>query len=308
MLQVMDDLRAADVDFLTIGQYLQPTRKHHPVVRFVHAGGVQGLRDHRLRQGLPDGLGEPADALVASCRRGFRPAARGARGRAGAPDGVDAAIRDRRAGSRHSADEMFDLVADVERYPEFVPLCESLTVQSRAARTARRSSDRRHDRRLQGRSARPSPRGSSLDRAGARHRRRISQRPVPASRRAAGASSRRARRDAASISRSTTSSARACSALLMGAVFDRAFRKFAEAFEERADAVYGVVTADRRPGERQHRRRSASHRCRQPDRRRGRCRRRRCAIVAGLAASAARGEMDQPDRLLRVPPPGRRCR
>jgi lipoic acid synthetase len=32
---VMDDLRAADVDFLTIGQYLQPTRKHHAVARFV---------------------------------------------------------------------------------------------------------------------------------------------------------------------------------------------------------------------------------------------------------------------------------
>jgi len=35
VLQVMDDLRSADVDFLTIGQYLQPTRKHHPVARFV---------------------------------------------------------------------------------------------------------------------------------------------------------------------------------------------------------------------------------------------------------------------------------
>jgi lipoic acid synthetase len=35
VLQVMDDLRAASVDFLTIGQYLQPSRKHHPVVRFV---------------------------------------------------------------------------------------------------------------------------------------------------------------------------------------------------------------------------------------------------------------------------------
>lgn len=33
--QVMDDLRAADVDFLTIGQYLQPTPSHHPVLRFV---------------------------------------------------------------------------------------------------------------------------------------------------------------------------------------------------------------------------------------------------------------------------------
>ncbi len=35
VLQVMDDLRAAGVDFLTMGQYLQPTRKHHEVVRYV---------------------------------------------------------------------------------------------------------------------------------------------------------------------------------------------------------------------------------------------------------------------------------
>ena len=35
VLQVMDDLRSAGVDFLTIGQYLQPTRKHHEVVSFV---------------------------------------------------------------------------------------------------------------------------------------------------------------------------------------------------------------------------------------------------------------------------------
>jgi lipoic acid synthetase len=35
VLQVMDDMRAADIDFLTIGQYLQPTKKHHRVDRFV---------------------------------------------------------------------------------------------------------------------------------------------------------------------------------------------------------------------------------------------------------------------------------
>lgn len=35
VLQLMDDLRSADVDFLTIGQYLQPTRKHHRVVDFI---------------------------------------------------------------------------------------------------------------------------------------------------------------------------------------------------------------------------------------------------------------------------------
>ncbi|AIK96025.1 lipoyl synthase [Candidatus Odyssella acanthamoebae] len=33
--QVMDDLRAAEVDFLTIGQYLQPTPKHHPVMGYI---------------------------------------------------------------------------------------------------------------------------------------------------------------------------------------------------------------------------------------------------------------------------------
>ena len=36
VLQVMDDMRAADIDFLTIGQYLQPTPKHHKVDRFVN--------------------------------------------------------------------------------------------------------------------------------------------------------------------------------------------------------------------------------------------------------------------------------
>ena len=35
LFQVMDDLRSANVDFLTIGQYLQPTSKHYPVNRFV---------------------------------------------------------------------------------------------------------------------------------------------------------------------------------------------------------------------------------------------------------------------------------
>lgn len=33
--QVMDDLRAANVDFMTIGQYLQPTPKHHPVLGYI---------------------------------------------------------------------------------------------------------------------------------------------------------------------------------------------------------------------------------------------------------------------------------
>jgi lipoic acid synthetase len=35
IFQVMDDLRSANVDFMTIGQYLQPTPKHHPVMDFI---------------------------------------------------------------------------------------------------------------------------------------------------------------------------------------------------------------------------------------------------------------------------------
>jgi lipoic acid synthetase len=42
--QVMDDLRAARVDFLTVGQYLQPTLKHHAVMRFVEPGEFDGLK------------------------------------------------------------------------------------------------------------------------------------------------------------------------------------------------------------------------------------------------------------------------
>jgi lipoyl synthase len=34
-MQVMDDMRSANIDFITIGQYLQPTRKHAAIDRFV---------------------------------------------------------------------------------------------------------------------------------------------------------------------------------------------------------------------------------------------------------------------------------
>ena len=44
VLQVMDDLRMAQVDFLTIGQYLQPTRKHAAVERFVTPDEFDDLR------------------------------------------------------------------------------------------------------------------------------------------------------------------------------------------------------------------------------------------------------------------------
>jgi lipoic acid synthetase len=43
ILQVMDDMRSAEVDFLTVGQYLQPTPRHHEVVRFVDPDEFQGI-------------------------------------------------------------------------------------------------------------------------------------------------------------------------------------------------------------------------------------------------------------------------
>jgi lipoic acid synthetase len=52
VLQLMDDLRSAEVDFLTIGQYLQPTRRHHPVVRFVSPDEFKGLETVAYAKGF----------------------------------------------------------------------------------------------------------------------------------------------------------------------------------------------------------------------------------------------------------------
>jgi lipoic acid synthetase len=52
VLQLMDDLRTADVDFLTIGQYLQPTRKHAEVKRFVPPEEFDAYRRVALAKGF----------------------------------------------------------------------------------------------------------------------------------------------------------------------------------------------------------------------------------------------------------------
>jgi lipoic acid synthetase len=52
VMQVMDDMRTADVDFLTIGQYLQPTPRHHPVDRFVTPQEFAEYRNHALGKGF----------------------------------------------------------------------------------------------------------------------------------------------------------------------------------------------------------------------------------------------------------------
>jgi coenzyme Q-binding protein COQ10 len=142
---------------------------------------------------------------------------------------------------QHAASEMFDLVADVEHYPEFVPLCQSLTVRKRLQEggkevivadmtvayklvretfTSRVTLDRPHLEILV----------EYLEGPFRRLNNRWNFRPVQD---------------------------RVCDVeffivyefrsrtlgLLMGAVFDAAFRRFATAFERRADQVYGTRPA-----------------------------------------------------------------
>ncbi len=52
VLQVMDDIRSAEVDFMTIGQYLQPTPKHHPIDRFWTPDEFASLSRHGKAKGF----------------------------------------------------------------------------------------------------------------------------------------------------------------------------------------------------------------------------------------------------------------
>ena len=143
---------------------------------------------------------------------------------------------------RHAASEMFDLVADVERYPDFVPLCSDLKVRSRSDKgegvsvviavmtvaykmirqsfTSRVTLDRRKLEILV----------EYLDGPFSHMRNRWTFHAT-----AEQACEVEFFIDYEFKSRTL--------AMLMGAMFDTAFRKFAAAFEERADEVYGRKTA-----------------------------------------------------------------
>ena len=147
---------------------------------------------------------------------------------------------------RHTAANMFDLVADVEKYPQFVPLCSALKVKSRAARgdgLAVLVADMTVAYKLIRQTFRSRV---TLDRPGlkivveyldgpfSRLQNRWTFHPAGEG----------ANLQACEVEffidyefRSRTL------ALLMGAMFDAAFRKFSVAFEQRADAVYGRKTA-----------------------------------------------------------------
>jgi coenzyme Q-binding protein COQ10 len=139
---------------------------------------------------------------------------------------------------QHSAGQMFDLVADVERYPEFVPLCEALKVRTRT----------------------PGPDGSevviadmtvsfklvrerftsrvTLDRANLKILVEYLQGPF--SRLENRWSFEPAGDGACTVGFFIAYEFKSrMLAMLMGAMFDAAFQRFAAAFERRADEIYG---------------------------------------------------------------------
>ncbi|MEX0752614.1 MAG: type II toxin-antitoxin system RatA family toxin [Xanthobacteraceae bacterium] len=143
---------------------------------------------------------------------------------------------------RHAAGEMFELVADVERYPQFVPLCRALRVKSRAAKeegaevlvadmtvaykliretfTSRVTLDRPNLQIMV----------EYLNGPFSRMQNRWSFQPL-------GENECEVEFFIDYEFRSRVLAA------LMGAMFDAAFRKFAIAFERRADEVYGKTNA-----------------------------------------------------------------
>ena len=140
---------------------------------------------------------------------------------------------------RHSADDMFDLVADIERYPEFVPLCRAMRVTRRTALGDRETVVAEMEvayklirERFTSRVILVRPERTILvdylDGPFRRMENRWTFRPLGGE--GGGCE--------VEFFISYEFRSRALG-LLMGAVFDSAFRRFAAAFENRADAVFG---------------------------------------------------------------------
>jgi coenzyme Q-binding protein COQ10 len=147
---------------------------------------------------------------------------------------------------RHSADDMFDLVADIERYPEFVPLCHAMRVVRRTQMADReivvaemevaykliRESFTSRVTLLRGERT---ILVEYLDGPFRRMENRWTFRPVED-----GTAGAVAAPPACEIEFFISYEFRSRAlGLLMGAMFDTAFRRFASAFESRADAVFG---------------------------------------------------------------------
>ena len=144
----------------------------------------------------------------------------------------------------HSAAHMFALVADVERYPEFVPLCESLVVKSRKAEGA--SEIVTATMAVAYRFLRESFTSRIVLEPAAREI-RVAYHDGPFRYLENVWSFRPLGEEACAVGFRISYEFRSrILAGLMGAAFDRAFRKFAAAFEERADQIYGKAGAQGR--------------------------------------------------------------
>ncbi len=138
----------------------------------------------------------------------------------------------------HSAERMFALVADVERYPEFLPLCEALTVRSRKEREGRTllvadmTVGYRAIRETFTSQVHLKPDENTIDVSYIDGPFKFLSNQWRFEPVATGGSIVKFFIDYEFKSRVLGA--------LMGAMFDRAFRMFAEAFEKRADAIYGA--------------------------------------------------------------------
>jgi coenzyme Q-binding protein COQ10 len=144
---------------------------------------------------------------------------------------------------QHSAQDMFALVADVERYPEFVPLCESLRIVSRTRQgeietiLAAMTVAYKLIRETFTSEVRLDPAAREI---------RVKYHDGPFKSLTNLWTFRPLEAEMCEIGFCIAYEFRSrMLQMLMGAVFDRAFRKFAEAFEARADAIYGHKEAAR---------------------------------------------------------------
>jgi coenzyme Q-binding protein COQ10 len=143
---------------------------------------------------------------------------------------------------QHSASDMFDLVADVEHYPEFVPLCKSLAVRKRTSESGGREvivADMTVGYKV---IRETFTSRVTLDRAGLTIL--VEYLEGPFRRMNNRWTFRPAGNSACDVEFFLTYEFRSRAlGLLMGSVFDAAFRRFAAAFERRADQVYGAQPA-----------------------------------------------------------------
>lgn len=144
---------------------------------------------------------------------------------------------------RHSASQMFDLVADVERYPQFVPLCHSLKVRQRTQNpdgTETIVADMSVSFQLVRETFTSRV---TLDRPNLKIMVEYLKGPFSKLQNRWTFDSKGD--DACDVNFFIAYEFRSrMLAVLMGAMFDAAFQKFASAFEKRADAVYGLPRAN----------------------------------------------------------------